>query len=246
MIKFFRKIRYDLMEQNKTRKYLKYALGEILLVMIGILLALQVNNWNNNRIERAKEANYIENINREFKSNRAQLDSALVYHQKVNGNTTKILNLVPIDVNTFNKDSLSFYITKTFYHYTFNPQQSTINSLTNTSSFEIISNLELRGLLQKWDELVKDYREEEIVAREHGFDKYVPYFEKHISFLKYSNNDNIFHQNNVDYNFLKSLEFENVIALKREYVRDILFGNELKEVNATIDRIIELTTSELK
>lgn len=53
MIKFFRKIRYNLMEQNKTGKpalpagrYLKYAIGEIVLGIIGILLALQVNEWN--------------------------------------------------------------------------------------------------------------------------------------------------------------------------------------------------------
>ena len=49
MIKFFRKIRYNLMEQNKTGKYLKYAIGEIILVVIGILIALQINNWNENR-----------------------------------------------------------------------------------------------------------------------------------------------------------------------------------------------------
>ena len=46
MIKFFRKIRYDLMEKNKTGKYLKYAIGEIVLVVIGILIALQINNKN--------------------------------------------------------------------------------------------------------------------------------------------------------------------------------------------------------
>ena len=46
MIKFFRRIRFDLMEKNKTGKYLKYAVGEIILVMIGIILALQINNWN--------------------------------------------------------------------------------------------------------------------------------------------------------------------------------------------------------
>ena len=49
MIKFFRRIRYNLMETGKTAKYLKYAIGEIALVMIGILLALQVNNWNEKR-----------------------------------------------------------------------------------------------------------------------------------------------------------------------------------------------------
>ncbi len=51
MIKFFRPMRKDLMEKNKTAKYLKYAIGEIILVVIGILIALQINNWNENRIQ---------------------------------------------------------------------------------------------------------------------------------------------------------------------------------------------------
>ena len=55
MIKFFRKIRYDLMEKNKTGKYFKYAIGEILLVVIGILIALQINNWNENSKRKSKE-----------------------------------------------------------------------------------------------------------------------------------------------------------------------------------------------
>ncbi|MCA0133814.1 DUF6090 family protein [Winogradskyella alexanderae] len=49
MIKFFRKIRQDLLMENKTGKYFKYAIGEIILVVIGILIALQINNWNENR-----------------------------------------------------------------------------------------------------------------------------------------------------------------------------------------------------
>ena len=55
MIKIFRKIRQNLLMENKTGKYLKYAIGEIVLVMIGILLALQVNNWNENRKAEEKE-----------------------------------------------------------------------------------------------------------------------------------------------------------------------------------------------
>jgi len=55
MIKFFRKIRYDLMEQNKTGKYSKYAIGEILLVVIGILIALSINNWKQSRLDTITE-----------------------------------------------------------------------------------------------------------------------------------------------------------------------------------------------
>jgi len=66
MIKFFRHIRRTLINQNQMGKYFKYAIGEILLVMVGILLALQVNNWNNNRIDAKREASYIKNIERDL------------------------------------------------------------------------------------------------------------------------------------------------------------------------------------
>jgi hypothetical protein len=55
MIKFFRKIRQKLLQQNKIGSYLKYAIGEIILVVIGILIALQINNWNTNSIRQADE-----------------------------------------------------------------------------------------------------------------------------------------------------------------------------------------------
>jgi len=59
MIKFFRKIRQNLLMENKTGKYFKYAIGEIVLVVIGILIALQINNWNENqKLEKTTEDYY--------------------------------------------------------------------------------------------------------------------------------------------------------------------------------------------
>ena len=68
MIKFFRKIRHNLLSEGKTRKYFKYAFGEILLVMIGILLALQVNNWNQQRKDRNQEQFIIERLKNDLAS----------------------------------------------------------------------------------------------------------------------------------------------------------------------------------
>ena len=58
MIKFFRQIRKNTIMKNETGKYLKYAIGEITLVVIGILIALQINNWNQNRTNENLEAKY--------------------------------------------------------------------------------------------------------------------------------------------------------------------------------------------
>ena len=62
MISIFRNMRKKLADDNQFLKYTRYAIGEILLVMVGILLALQVNNWNNVRSERALEVKYLKGI----------------------------------------------------------------------------------------------------------------------------------------------------------------------------------------
>lgn len=64
MIKFFRHIRQNLLMENKKNRYLKYAIGEVLLVVIGILLALQINNWNENRVLSNKLHNYYVNFDK--------------------------------------------------------------------------------------------------------------------------------------------------------------------------------------
>ena len=77
MIKFFRKIRYNLMGLNKTGKYFKYAIGEIILVVIGILIALQINNWNENRKENKISQEYLTGITNDIKKDLEQVDEIL-------------------------------------------------------------------------------------------------------------------------------------------------------------------------
>jgi uncharacterized membrane protein YgaE (UPF0421/DUF939 family) len=78
MIKFFRKIRQNLLMENKTGKYFKYAIGEIVLVVIGILIALQINNWNENRkTENIKQDYYyqiLEDLKKDLKFSKATIE----------------------------------------------------------------------------------------------------------------------------------------------------------------------------
>src|SRR6056297_3325216 len=78
MIKFFRKIRQKLLTENKLSKYFLYAIGEIILVVFGILIALQINNWNERQKDFAKEQLILKQLRSEYTSNLNQLDEKIL------------------------------------------------------------------------------------------------------------------------------------------------------------------------
>ena len=88
MIKIFRKIRYDLLSNGQTSKYLKYAIGEILLVVIGILIALQINNWNQVKKDDKILREYLGKIKSHTQEDMRMLDSLTKYRKNI-GNLCK-------------------------------------------------------------------------------------------------------------------------------------------------------------
>src|SRR5665811_200014 len=84
MIKFFRKIRQNLLTENKFSKYLIYAIGEIVLVVIGILIALSINNWNENSINKRLETNYLIRISKDLENDYLEFDDAIELAQDRN------------------------------------------------------------------------------------------------------------------------------------------------------------------
>lgn len=77
MIKFFRQIRKSLLSEGKTGKYLKYAIGEIILVVIGILIALQINTWNQNRIDLKIEKQLLSEVLENLELNEQRLKKSI-------------------------------------------------------------------------------------------------------------------------------------------------------------------------
>jgi len=83
MIKFFRHIRENLLMENKTSKYFKYAIGEIVLVVIGILIALQINNWNQNRLSEHLEFQYYDRLLEDVREEKVILQASFNYSTQV-------------------------------------------------------------------------------------------------------------------------------------------------------------------
>ena len=238
MIKFFRNIRKKLASENKAAAYSRYAIGEIVLVVIGILIAVQISNWNEKRKDSYKETAILTDIHEEFIKNKLQLDSVVKTHEDAFINCRKIIQLFPITSKPQPPvlDSLSYYLFWSYGGVTFNPSQSSIDALTSTSSFDIISNQNLRTLLISWNDLVKDYQEEERYSREYVSDQYDPYMSKHFDW-NFNFNDPRNH-----FDMLQTLEFEFKIKNRYDLLDQILnTSGELQKLQESLEEIIKLS-----
>ena len=107
------------MSENKTGKpalpagrYLKYAIGEIILVVIGILIALSINNWNEARKEKFNEAKILKTLNEEFLENKITLDSTLILLSSTSDALSFVLkniNNEPKILNSIYKKNTQFF-----------------------------------------------------------------------------------------------------------------------------------------
>ena len=151
MIKFFRKIRFDLMEQNKTGKYFKYAIGEIILVVIGILIALQINNWNEERKKSLKENYYLNSIKSSIQLSQKELSRVIGDAELISScadtlfliiakNKTEQLNGKFLDSLLFNAGDYSLI----------SLNDGGIQEILNTGSLDLIKDDRIRLHLASW------------------------------------------------------------------------------------------------
>lgn len=146
MIKFLRKIRQKLIEQSKVRSYFLYAIGEIILVVIGILIALQVNTWNEQKKLNDQEKKYLLRLLNDTKTDIESFTAEIARLEKNNKTTAEFCNLLK-DKNS--NDSLlvnsasNFLIYGSLYPH-FNPSLATFQDLSSTGNLGLIKNTKLR------------------------------------------------------------------------------------------------------
>ena len=239
MIKFFRKIRYNLMEIGKTGRYFKYAIGEIVLVVIGILIALQINNWNETRKTRLIEADLLYNIKSDLRAshhsieemvidNSEQLEmyKKLLYHAKNNIAKTEGLEKAFGFIPTWNTPYLTYSSYETL-------KAKGVDLIKNDSLKKQIVDIydnEFAYLINDWDKW--EWNNNQNIT--------MPFFTKH--FLRDSVNLRLAMPNNLK-ELVKNDEYSNILSL-------VLFTRskgvrEGKRINLEIENLIQNIDKEL-
>lgn len=182
MIKFFRRIRQRLITENKVSKYLFYAAGEILLVMIGILLALQVSNWNTNKQNRLVERNFLKNLKVDLEIDLYNLDSLSKDRINKSESALKLLQ-TPASKSVKELITLDSLYYNVFAWTSFIPRTTTRQELISSGQLSVIKNDSIKALIL----ILNQENDKIVVQREHMRREY-----DHYLYDRTTNNRSIF------------------------------------------------------
>lgn len=152
MIKFFRKIRQKLLEQNRVSKYLLYAFGEIILVVIGILIALQINNWNENKKDIQQEQIYLKSLREDLMGIVEAYNTANVVESLILQQSKDILKHYELNDGFYNMDSIFPKINDLTVRWNVTPSPTTLVEMINSGQTKLIRNTNLRKELIAFNE----------------------------------------------------------------------------------------------
>ena len=166
MIKLFRQSRQKLIMENNTSNYIKYAIGEVVLVVIGILLAIQLNQWRMESNNNNQKKTVLNALQLEFESNLKQLEKVIYYIEEVPKAyliANKMINNNAIKYSAKDYEELIMV-------YTFNPSNGALRSAISSSEIHLIKNKRLIEVLFSWEDLIKDSDEEALTIRKYQYE----------------------------------------------------------------------------
>jgi hypothetical protein len=259
MIKFFRKIRQNLLMENKTGKYFKYAVGEIVLVVIGILIALSINNWNENQKKQQFEITILKNIQDDILADKIDFELNLQYLKETFKNEDLLLNFLLSDSqitpdNISYVDALGIDLIAIFHNASFNNLQN--------NDIGLISNNNLYKKIARYYDFYASAISE--LENKHDFantyDEKFIYLKKHFKIIdkktKYElSAENTWNQDFNRYNFTvknmdmlkKDEEFKMVLAESQLVTTtQISFYKQLLEIIAALNESIDIEVKTLE
>lgn len=250
MIKFFRKIRKGLLPEGKTARYLKYAIGEIVLVVIGILIALQINNWNESRKASIEEIVILKSLHENLLF--AKIQSDVLIKKEQDAVNTLILVL---DIDSMGSESQATVISDVVFRdvlwnlQTALPVLNRYNDLKNANKLGLIKNQEIKEkftLIEIYLDDVQELLDDRMDVQQIRIDNVA---EKDLNFIPFLKDIlpriNIENEPKNDYaQILNVQRVRNLIAIKLFLTQDI-YANR-KKLDKEIEDLIGLIETELE
>lgn len=239
------------MEKNKTGKYFKYAIGEIVLVVIGILIALQINNWNEDRKTNAIAQNYLNSLKQEFRYNKASLDSLMVQVETQNKIAVELTRFTGPAEPEINEIEFGALIAQSLlYEIQYRPSEGVLNEILNSGKLGVFKGQKLKDELSSWSGVLTKvrYQEMEIERARLGCFK-ILYENINLRGMtytlvgdKYGFNQSRFKYDNL--NILQNQSFENIMV---SYIMTLQVANPIyyQELSLKIDEILKAIDKEL-
>lgn len=198
--------------KNQTGKYIKYAIGEIILVVIGILIALQINNWNENRKNTFKETQFLKNFKIDLLANKTELNRIILKTKRTSQSADSILQLKSGDLDSLSLRSFVGCMMDATGFTVYQSQEGTIQDIIGSAHLDIITHDSLRLAVGSWQANLKNIREWEKMDK-NAYTLYSQYLHEYANLYK------------IDIS--KELPIDE--ALKDQFLNDKVFLNRLYE-----------------
>ncbi len=249
MIKFFRHIRRTLIQENNMGKYFKYAIGEIVLVVIGILIALQINNWNEERKSAFEEKEILQNLYENLTLASQQSESLIAQEKEL-----KKLLIGILGVNSNNSASEHTELSDAIFKKAVWDLQSNLPivnayfNLKNTNKLSLIKDKEINERFPDFEFKLKklsDALDDRLSVHQIRIDDV---FEKDVNFLLLIKSNipeiNVSNENPNDYSkILSNQRVRNLLGMKLDFTQDVIDYRE--ELDSAIKDLIALINAEL-
>ncbi|SRX54422.1 DUF6090 family protein [Aequorivita sp. CIP111184] len=247
MTKLFRNIRKNLIAEGKTSRYLKYAIGEIILVVIGILIALSINNWNQNRLDSLERKALITKLHVEFKENKKVIENNRIAEEQAINSSIALMNLIGITEEELLKHNLDSLLFQSFPANEIAFANNAVNNVVQNGRPNLLKDDTISTLLYQWNSLEK--------IRKIRFEKldswvnelFLPYLLPYISFKEMDSNANPRWggKSKVKPNYyplFQDVAFENLLDNSLWLHKEVVV--RLEETDKLIDEIIKATKPE--
>jgi hypothetical protein len=249
MLTFLRRIRKGLLAEGAAPKYLLYAIGEITLVVIGILIALQINNWNQAQINKSRETEYLSALLTDFTQTEIEFQRNREQHSIVQTSMEQLLDWCETgylaDSQHLRFDTL---LGAVFRRPSFKPPLGTLQTILGSGNVDLITTRELVAQLTQWTALVEDYQSDEQEAIDHFHQSIYPFLKQMVNMQDMDKGIPRklpwLHGKTEAHKLVSNQEFHNIIYV--HWVLQMNTEENAKDVDGAIARIKGLTQEKLK